>query len=69
MTNSSELFLITGATGKLGRVLTPKLIAEGHRIRVLTRRPETARELYGDKVEISEGTFLYPPPCQRRSTG
>ncbi|WP_449396377.1 NAD(P)H-binding protein [Devosia riboflavina] len=60
MTNSSELFLITGATGKLGRVLTPKLIAEGHRIRVLTRRPETARELYGDKVEISEGDFSVP---------
>lgn len=60
MTNSSELFLITGATGKLGRVLTPKLIAEGHRIRVLTRRPEMARELFGDKVEIAEGDFSVP---------
>lgn len=53
----AELFLITGATGKLGRVLAPKLIADGHRVRVLTRRPETARELYGDKVEIAEGDF------------
>ena len=57
---ASELFLITGATGKLGRVLTPKLIAGGHRVRVLTRRPETARELYGDKVQIAEGDFSVP---------
>lgn len=56
----AELFLITGATGKLGRVLTPKLIAGGHRVRVLTRRPETARQLYGDKVEISKGDFSVP---------
>lgn len=58
--SSSDLFLITGATGKLGRVLTPKLIAGGHRVRVLTRRPEAARELYGDKVEIAEGDFSVP---------
>lgn len=56
----AELFLITGATGKLGRVLTPKLITGGHRVRVLTRRPETARELYGDKVEIAAGDFSVP---------
>lgn len=56
----AQLFLITGATGKLGRVLTPKLIAGGHRVRVLTRRPETARELYGDKVEVAEGDFSVP---------
>lgn len=58
--SSSDLFLITGATGKLGRVLTPKLIAGGHRVRVLTRRPEAAREFYGDKVEIAEGDFSVP---------
>ena len=56
----SDLFLITGATGKLGRVLTPKLLAVEHRVRVLTRRPETARELYGDRVEIAEGDFSVP---------
>ncbi|KRB01259.1 hypothetical protein ASD83_07025 [Devosia sp. Root685] len=56
----SDLLLITGATGKLGRVLTPKLLAAGHRVRVLTRRPETARELYGDRVEIAEGDFSVP---------
>src|SRR5690606_40032519 len=58
--SSSDLFLITGATGKLGRVLTPKLIAGGHRVRVLTRRPEAAGEFYGDKVEIAEGDFSVP---------
>lgn len=57
---SSDLFLITGATGKLGRVLTPKLIAGGHRVRVLTRRPGTAKELYGDTAEIAEGDFSVP---------
>lgn len=62
----SDLLLITGATGKLGRVLTPKLLEAGHRLRVLTRRPETARELFGDKVEIAEGDFALPatlPPA------
>lgn len=62
----SDLLLITGATGKLSRVLTPKLLEAGHRLRVLTRRPEAARELFGDKVEIAEGDFSFPatlPPA------
>lgn len=57
---SSDLFLITGATGKLGRVLTPKMIDGGHRVRVLTRRPEKAQALYGDRAEIAEGDFSVP---------
>ena len=59
-------FLITGATGKLGKVLTPKLISAGHHVRVFTRRPQAAQELYGDKVAIAEGDFSIPaslPPA------
>ena len=32
--------LVTGATGFIGRRLAPALVAEGHRVRAMTRRPE-----------------------------
>jgi len=60
MTNSSNLILVTGATGKLGNILTPSLLDAGHRVRVLTRQPERARALFGDRVEIVQGDFARP---------
>ena len=44
--------LVTGATGKLGRDLVPKLLEKGHDVVVLTRRPrngpEGVRPVHGD---------------------
>lgn len=60
MTKSSNLILVTGATGKLGRILTSTLTADGLAVRVLTRRPDAARDLFGDSVEIVEGDFAKP---------
>ncbi|MBK1722503.1 NAD-dependent epimerase/dehydratase family protein [Thiocystis violacea] len=38
--------LVTGATGQVGRVLVSTLLAKGHRVTVLTRTPEAARQLW-----------------------
>lgn len=49
--------LVTGATGRLGRLVTSRLISSGDDVRVLTRRPEEARRLWGSAVEIATGSF------------
>jgi uncharacterized protein YbjT (DUF2867 family) len=49
--------LITGATGRLGQLVTRRLIERGQAARVFTRRPDVARKLFGDKVQIAVGEF------------
>jgi uncharacterized protein len=46
--------LITGATGLIGRVLTQTLLDNGARVRILTRRPHRALELFDDRVNAYE---------------
>lgn len=43
--------LITGGTGLIGRHLIQRLLLLSHRITVLTRTPERARTILGDRVE------------------
>ncbi len=43
---------ILGATGVLGRHVTPRLIAAGHRVRALVRRPEAAGIARGCGADI-----------------
>lgn len=43
--------LITGGTGLIGRHLIERLLTLSHRITVLTRDPERARALLGNRVE------------------
>ena len=40
----STLCLVTGATGYIGGRLVPELLAAGHRVRVMARRPESLRD-------------------------
>ncbi|MCA9755916.1 MAG: DUF2867 domain-containing protein [Candidatus Eisenbacteria bacterium] len=59
--------LVTGATGYIGGRLVPRLLARGHRVRVLVRDPERVRHRpwCGD-VEVVRGDLLEPetlPPA------
>ncbi|MFI0737559.1 SDR family oxidoreductase [Streptomyces sp. NPDC021100] len=47
--------LVTGATGKVGRVLVDRLLEAGRRVRALTRKPEEAR--LPAAVEVAAGSL------------
>lgn len=50
----SENILVTGATGKVGRELVPRLLEAGAGVIAATRSPGKARQLFGDDVETVE---------------
>lgn len=53
--------LVTGATGYIGGRLVPKLLDEGHRVRVLVRDPERIRgRPWADRVDVRRGDLLEP---------
>ncbi|HKH08395.1 MAG TPA: NAD(P)H-binding protein, partial [Agromyces sp.] len=50
------LVLVTGATGYIGGRLVPRLVAAGHQVRVLVRRPERLRDVpWAGDVDIVAG--------------
>lgn len=49
--------LVTGATGRLGQLVTARLLELNQPVRVFTRRPDVARTLFGNRVEIAAGDF------------
>ena len=65
----SAPILVTGATGKLGRILVPRLLNAGRRVRALTRRPQVAADLFNGRVEIAEGDFALPDSLGTALTG
>jgi uncharacterized protein YbjT (DUF2867 family) len=48
-------YLITGATGNIGSLVTERLIASGERPRILVRDEAKARARFGDRVDIRVG--------------
>lgn len=50
--------LVTGGTGRLGRELLPRLVAAGHEVRALVRRPDP---VLPDGVEAIRGDLGSPP--------
>src|SRR4051812_26584338 len=48
-------YLITGATGNIGSLVTEQLIARGERPSVFVRDAKKARALFGERVEIRVG--------------
>jgi uncharacterized protein YbjT (DUF2867 family) len=61
--------LVTGATGTIGAALVPRLLAEGHRIRCLVRRPETLVAPWRRDVEVVEGPVEQPQHVLRAADG
>lgn len=53
---------LTGGTGLIGNALGKKLVEEGHTLRVLTRRPGTARADLAYPCELFEWDGLGPVP-------
>jgi uncharacterized protein YbjT (DUF2867 family) len=47
----SDAVLVVGGTGFVGRALVRRLMLSGHQIRVTTRNPDSARQLFGNRVE------------------
>jgi uncharacterized protein YbjT (DUF2867 family) len=54
----SRQILVLGGTGMLGQPVTRCLVEGGHRVRVLARSPEKARQLFGNTLEVVEGSAL-----------
>lgn len=53
----TDAILITGATGKLGRLVVSRLLEKGDRVRVFTRRPDEVTSLWGNRVDVVQGNF------------
>ncbi|MCX8999671.1 NAD(P)H-binding protein [Rhizobiaceae bacterium BDR2-2] len=56
----SGITIVTGATGRLGQRVVRRLLERKERVRVLTRRPQDAARLWGDRVELAAGDFAEP---------
>jgi NADH dehydrogenase len=54
------MILVAGGTGHLGTELVPLLCAQATPVRVLTRDPLRARQLFGDAVEVVPGDVRSP---------
>jgi (4-alkanoyl-5-oxo-2,5-dihydrofuran-3-yl)methyl phosphate reductase len=50
------MYLVTGATGNVGKELVDQLIANGQRVRVFVRDPHKVAH-WRDRVEVAQGSF------------
>lgn len=66
---TSAKTLVTGATGKLGRVAVRSLLDRGVPVRVLVRSREAAVALYGSAAEIAVGDFADPVSLRAAADG
>jgi uncharacterized protein YbjT (DUF2867 family) len=61
--------LLTGATGYVGGVLLGELVARGHAVRCLARRPEKLAGRTGPGVEVVAGDAADPAALERACAG
>ena len=65
-----ETVLVTGATGYIGGRLVPRLVEEGHRVRVLVRSESRARSrAWSEQVDVVVGDALSPQALSKALTG
>ncbi len=65
----SRQVLVLGATGMLGQPVAHCLVDKGHRVRILVRSVEKARRMFGNTVEIVEGSALNRDNIQAAMAG
>ena len=62
--------LVTGATGYIGGRLVPRLLAEGHTVRAMTRSARRLRDVpWAAEVEVAEADALQPDSLVAALTG
>ena len=71
MNIGKDLIVVTGATGKQGGATAAELLARGHKVRAVTRRPESpeARSLAGRGAEIVKGDLDDSASIERALSG
>jgi uncharacterized protein YbjT (DUF2867 family) len=55
VTAGGDMFLVTGGTGTLGRLVVPQLVQAGGKVRVLSRHPRSADEGAAEGIEFMVG--------------
>ncbi|MEK6706470.1 MAG: NmrA/HSCARG family protein [Bdellovibrionota bacterium] len=67
----SRLVMVSGATGNQGGAVSRQLLQHGHRVRVLTRRPDSAEALEFKRLgaEIFQGDFEDRDSLERAMRG
>ncbi len=68
---ASEKILVTGGTGRLGRVVVRQLLERGHKLRLIVRSAAKARELfaktgYAKKIELAEADLADGSPASMK---
>ena len=63
------IILVTGATGYVGGQLLKALLATGHRVRCLARRPEVLRDQASNGAEVMAGDALDAPSVRAAMEG
>jgi uncharacterized protein YbjT (DUF2867 family) len=71
MQTGKDLILVTGATGQQGGAVASELLAKGHRVRALTRKPDgdAARALAKRGAEIVRGDLNDAASLERAIAG
>jgi uncharacterized protein YbjT (DUF2867 family) len=54
------MFIVAGATGRTGKVVAEKLLAEGRSVRVIARDPEKVADLVGGGAEVARASLDEP---------
>lgn len=61
--------LVTGATGRVGSRLVPRLLQNGNGVRVLVRNPESASALHAQGADIAQGDLTDTDSLERAVEG